>query len=176
MQYDAIVPLETTGFNVTAFHPSESDVTITLTWDPPSGSGPETVVDNYIISVTPMPVSHSVTSIVLSPPWIVTLDYNQTYTATIVAVNCAGESIPSILLVEIPGINNSILYIIWGWGLKCAEVIEGQNHTHNYTHTHLLQLTVEIHHHLQMVQLLLQQIQLRGQVPFFSVMMAMFHP
>lgn len=54
-------------------------------------------MDNYIISITPMPVSHSFTNIIKSPPWNVTLDYNVVYTASAVAANCAGESSPNVL-------------------------------------------------------------------------------
>ncbi len=61
-------------------------------WDPPDGSGPETDIDNYIITVNPTPVSHPISNVVLSSPWNVTLSYNVIYTATIIAVNCAGES------------------------------------------------------------------------------------
>ena len=92
-----IVPLETTGFNITSYYPSVADATVTFTWDPPPGSGPEAIVDSYTITITPMPVSHPITNVVTSSPWNVTLDYNETYTATIIAVNCAGESSPFIL-------------------------------------------------------------------------------
>ena len=69
-------------------------------WDSPGGSGPETDIDNYVITVNPMPVSQPISNVVLSSPWNVTLRYNVIYTATITAVNCAGESITFTL----PGI------------------------------------------------------------------------
>ncbi len=71
--------------------------TITFTWNPPPGSGPEAIVDNYTISIEPAPISHSMTSVGLSSPWNVTLNYNVEYSATIIAINCAGESDSSTL-------------------------------------------------------------------------------
>ena len=61
-------------------------------WDPPPGSGPEAIVDNYNITITPAPVSHSSYNVVTAPPWNVTLNYNVIYTATVTASNCAGDS------------------------------------------------------------------------------------
>ncbi len=61
-------------------------------WDLPPGSGPEAIVDNYTITITPAPVSHPVSNVVKASPWNVTLNYNVIYTATITAVNCAGDS------------------------------------------------------------------------------------
>ena len=42
--------------------------------------------------MTPRPLSHPISNLVLLPPWNVTLDYNVIYIASIIAVNCAGES------------------------------------------------------------------------------------
>ncbi len=61
-------------------------------WDPPLGIGPEAIVDNYTITITPEPVSHPISNEVLASPWNVTLNYNVIYTATITAVNCNGDS------------------------------------------------------------------------------------
>ncbi len=66
-------------------------------WNPPIGSGPEAVVENYIISIRPMPVSYPISNVVNSTSWNVTLDYNVIYNATITAQNCAGESEPVII-------------------------------------------------------------------------------
>ncbi len=68
------------------------NITVMFEWDSPGGSGPEAIVDNYTITVNPMPVFHPISNVVLSSPWNVTLSYNVIYTATITAVNCAGES------------------------------------------------------------------------------------
>ena len=54
-------------------------------------------MDYYLIVVTPRPLSHTILNIVLSTPWKVTLNYNIEHTATITAVNCAGESTPFVL-------------------------------------------------------------------------------
>ena len=68
------------------------DNTVIFEWNSPGGSGPEAIVDNYTITVNPKPITHPNSNIVLSSPWNVTLSYNVIYTATITAVNCAGES------------------------------------------------------------------------------------
>ncbi len=73
------------------------DNTVMFEWDSPGGSGSEAIVDNYTITVNPMPVSHPISNVVLSSPWNVTLSYNVIYTATIAAVNCIGESNTFIL-------------------------------------------------------------------------------
>ncbi len=70
---------------------------VMLEWNPPKSSGPEGVVENYIISILPMPVSHPISNIINSTSWNVTLDYNVMYSATITAQNCAGESEPVVL-------------------------------------------------------------------------------
>ncbi len=86
------VPLTPTGLNILMEYYTVADNTVTFEWDPPPGNGPETIVDNYTITITPVSVSHPMTNVGLSSPWNVTLNYNVVYTATIVAVNCAGES------------------------------------------------------------------------------------
>ena len=96
--YNFIVPQTPTGFSVTGQNDRlHYNTTITLEWDPPQGSGPEAVVDYYLIVVTPRPLSHPVSNKVYSTPWSVTLEYNIEHTAVITAVNCAGESSPFIL-------------------------------------------------------------------------------
>jgi len=87
-----VVPLIPTGFQVTSQFDLEVTTTIRFEWDPPPGRGPETVVDNYLISIAPRPLSHPINNRVNSAPWNVTIDYNIQYEATITAVNCAGES------------------------------------------------------------------------------------
>ncbi len=68
------------------------DINVMFEWDPPPGSGPEAIVDNYTITITPAPVSHPISNVIVAPPLNVTLDYNVIYTATVTAVNCAGDS------------------------------------------------------------------------------------
>ncbi len=76
---------------------SPVDAAVMFEWDPPKGSGPESVVENYTISILPMPVSHPISNVVNSTSWNVTLAYNMIYNATITALNCAGESEPVVL-------------------------------------------------------------------------------
>ncbi len=73
------------------------DTTVMFEWDPPNGSGPEAVVENYIISILPMPDSHPISNVVNTTSWNVTLDYNVVYNATITAQNCAGKSEINVL-------------------------------------------------------------------------------
>lgn len=72
------------------------NTTITFRWDPPPGNGVETVVDKYIFSVFPQSLSHPTSSFVYSETVDVTLEYNLEYKATLIAVNCAGESDPPV--------------------------------------------------------------------------------
>ena len=70
-------------------------MTVTFEWDEPQGSGPESVVDNYIITVYPRPLSLPSDVIMLpnsSQALNVTLTYNTVYRATITAENCVGRS------------------------------------------------------------------------------------
>ena len=86
------VPQVPTGFDITEEYPTVTDITLTYEWDSPQGMGPEVIVDYYLITISPQPLSHSNTSVVSSSPWNVTVDYNVTYIASITAVNCAGQS------------------------------------------------------------------------------------
>lgn len=83
------VPKVPSNFIITAQH----DTAISLSWDLPSGRGPENIVDYYMIHVTPLPVSHPGSlHFVPFPPWNMTVEYYKHYTISISAVNCAGES------------------------------------------------------------------------------------
>ena len=86
------MPLTPTGFSILSDHHRANDTIPTFEWDPPGGMGPQTIVDYYIISISPSPLSHPGTNIVHSSPWNVTLAYNTLYNLSITAVNCAGES------------------------------------------------------------------------------------
>ncbi len=50
------------------------------------------MVDKYLISIIPVPLSHSTLTVVFVEAINVTLEYNMIYNASILAVNCAGES------------------------------------------------------------------------------------
>ena len=86
------MPLVPTRFYVTGEYPARSNVTVTFVWDPPQGMGPEVIVDYYLVSISPRPLSHPIVNRVYSSPWNVTVDYNTVYTANITAVNCVGQS------------------------------------------------------------------------------------
>ena len=68
-----------------------TDVTVTFEWDSPQGGGPETIVDYYRITITPPQLSPS-SDLTNTTIWNATLNYNQTYTVSITAINCVGES------------------------------------------------------------------------------------
>ena len=88
------VPLIPSGFNITEEDFTVEDLTVTFEWDEPQGSGPEAIVDNYTVVITPMPLYPF--GINVLPNFLlalnVTLDYNTSYMATITAENCAGMS------------------------------------------------------------------------------------
>ena len=89
---NVLVPLMPSNFkSIEEFHESNYS-TLTFSWDPPQGSGPEAVVEYYVVSFSPAPVSHSVANMVQSSPWNVTLAHNIVYRINVTAVNCAGES------------------------------------------------------------------------------------
>ena len=73
------------------------NTTIRFEWDPPQGRGPDAVVDFYLISILPRPLSHPITSVAYSTAWNATIEYNMEYTVSITAVNCAGEGNPFVL-------------------------------------------------------------------------------
>ena len=92
------VPLMPTGFNTSMQYDSSLDTVVTFQWDPPQGSGPEAIVNSYKISITPRPISHpAFNTISYSTSWNVTLYFNLEYSASITAVNCAGDSHPFTL-------------------------------------------------------------------------------
>ena len=90
-----LVPLTPSGFNITGEVYTVADVTVLFEWSEPQGSGPEAVVDNYIIVITPPPLSPAQVSVVPNYPQAlnVTLAYNTSYSATITAENCAGRGV-----------------------------------------------------------------------------------
>ena len=90
-----LVPLIPFGFNITNQVYSTSNVTVDFEWDEPSGSSSEAVVDNYYITVSPMPLSPSSNDFVLPNSFRTfetVLNYNTLYTVSIFAENCAGQS------------------------------------------------------------------------------------
>ena len=96
------VPLLTSGLSITNESFTVSNLTILFQWNGPQGSGPQLVVDNYIVSITPMPLFPPINITTLSNSTqnlYVSLLYNRMYTASLTATNCAGDSetYPSII-------------------------------------------------------------------------------
>ena len=87
-----LVPLRPSNFSITEQYDTISNTTITLEWSPPQGSGSEAVVDYYIFSISPTPLSHTTSVIVNSFAIRVTVEYNVAYKFNILAINCAGQS------------------------------------------------------------------------------------
>ena len=107
------VPTVPASFNVSGKFEEISNTTITFSWDPPQGSGVITIVDDYIISISPKPLSHPITNILNSTSINVTLEYNVEYIAVLEAINCAGKSDAIFLNVEFGKLLSiSYLYLI----------------------------------------------------------------
>ena len=88
----SVVPVPPTGLNIINEYHTNMKTAVTLDWNPAQGSGPEAIVDNYTISISPDPPYYSSPILAHSPPRNVTLDHNVVYTIDLVAINCAGES------------------------------------------------------------------------------------
>lgn len=108
------VPALPINFNVSAQNDTLFNTTVTFRWDPPPGSGVKTIVDKYIFSIYPLSLSHPTSNFVYSEVVDVTLEYNLEYTATLIAVNCAGESDYPVLL---PNVEFSKLARVRSWVL-----------------------------------------------------------
>ena len=96
--YCCTVPLPPTNFSIIEVYHDDRETTVSLAWNPPQGSGPEVIVQNYSIVLSPAPQYQSAVIIVSSPPWNVTLLHNQEYIINITSLNCAGESTPPVVL------------------------------------------------------------------------------
>ena len=68
------------------------NTTLTFEWDLPQGSGPEAIVDYYVISISSTPSNLTSSAVVELYQWNFTVDHNEIYSINITAVNCAGES------------------------------------------------------------------------------------
>ena len=89
-----IVPLVPSGFNISDEIYAIDNLTVTFEWDGPQGSGPQAIVDNYTVFITPRPLLLNEFTVLPKSLMIlhVTLNYNMAYTAAITSENCAGES------------------------------------------------------------------------------------
>lgn len=100
------VPDVPVNFDVTEQYDTLSNTTITFSWDPPQGYGVKTVVDYYLLSITPTSLYPPPSTVVNGTSVNVTVQYNLDYTATLSAVNCAGEGSYIILATKFSKYNN----------------------------------------------------------------------
>ena len=93
------VPSMLSGFNVTGVEYKVTNINVTFEWDLPQGGGPEVVIDYYLLSVFPRPLSQPITANISRSllSWEVTVEYTVIYSANITAINCAGGSETAIL-------------------------------------------------------------------------------
>lgn len=101
--FSSVVPFTPMGFNTTEEYETPFNITFTLYWDPPSHRGVGSIVDYYIVMMTPQSLSHPISNIFTHPSVNVTLSYNVHYTTTIASVNCAGQSPPDMLTITDTG-------------------------------------------------------------------------
>lgn len=87
----SIVPLTPNRFAITRAFYANNDFSVVLEWDVPTGDGPQYIVDEYNLVISPGSVSHR-SNRVFIPFTILILNYNVEYTATVAAINCAGVS------------------------------------------------------------------------------------
>lgn len=104
-------PLTPSGFNITGEYHAIMDVMVTFEWNPPGGSGQEALVDYYRIAISPTQLFPS-SNVATSLSWNATLEYNTVYTATITAINCAGESEAYLLPFNIEFGKISFIHVI----------------------------------------------------------------
>ena len=103
-----IAPFPPTGFAINREYHGILQTTLTLVWDPPVGRGPHAVVDNYAISISPASPHHPERIQVFTTQVNVTLDHNEVYNVSLIAANCFGESLPTIL----PDIGIGVLILL----------------------------------------------------------------
>lgn len=92
----AVLPQTPTGFQVNNSFSTPSTLTVTLVWDSNTGNS------NYSITFSPPSLSQ-VPHIIETPPLNVTLNKSiVAYSASIVALNCNGESAAATLSIDSP--------------------------------------------------------------------------
>lgn len=91
------------GFSTAEEYETPFSITFTLHWDPPSIRGVQSIVDHYVVMITPQSLSHPTSNVFPNPSVNVTLSYSVHYTATIVSVNCAGQSSPNVINITNTG-------------------------------------------------------------------------
>lgn len=91
--FDPALPLPPSGLRVIGRTDSMTDTSIDLAWDAPEGDGAESLVDHYILSISPPPLSAPMETVVPASPWsTVLISSIEVYTASVTAVNCNGNS------------------------------------------------------------------------------------
>ena len=93
-------PLIPSGLNILNVTFLPTNVFVNTEWDLPQGSGPESVVDIYNITITTIPISDPISNLIQFTGYIVFANYNVEYTITLFAMNCAGESSPTTINFE----------------------------------------------------------------------------
>ncbi len=74
------------------------NIQIFFEWETPSGIGPEFFIQSYNISILSSEYGYNSYNVTSATTTLnVTLNYNVDFTASVVSVNCAGESEPLIL-------------------------------------------------------------------------------
>ena len=87
------VPSAPINFTVVREYSEEEFIIVTLIWN----VIPDISITRYKIFIRPNPVSGLSLNSVQSSPLNVSLNYNTKYEIKVTAINCAGESNPSIL-------------------------------------------------------------------------------
>ena len=101
-----LAPPQLHGFGIIHRYGATSNITLTLDWNK---SKADNIVDVYIITIIPIPQTHSNISIfTLFHPINVTVNYNVEYTLSITSVNCVGEGPPTQLSHVILGKHYSL--------------------------------------------------------------------
>ena len=72
----------------------EQNITITISWNRPNGTGAEFFVEYFKVLVFQPSGFLHLTDKISSEFKVVTLDYNVNYTVNVYSVNCEGESYP----------------------------------------------------------------------------------
>ncbi len=92
-----IEPHSPVSFNISDTVEAMENIRVFFEWEPPLGIGPGYFIQGYNVSIVTESsyISYNFTYAITNLN--VTLNYNVEYTASVVAINCAGESLPLIL-------------------------------------------------------------------------------
>lgn len=92
-----IVPLPPINLSISEEYEDKQNITVTFEWNPANGTGAEYFVESYSVSLSSELEEYYYQESIHLEAINLTLDYNVNYTATVVSLNCAGESIPTLL-------------------------------------------------------------------------------